>query len=495
MPTITTTMVMESLRNKVFHKKFELHDREMLWKIGRWGITGTITLDPGFLLQMLLLLILTQLLCSLVAIVTFYGIIEPETRNQRPRDSIQSLLLGYGLLAPLLLYTPYWLIQTLDIRNCLLLLNMVGSPVMATIRLNEALLAQEIPYFSRDNVGLYILYFAVPVVLDHDDYKPVNATRRQIFQKVWKVMSLFLQGTVFLSLLTEYDYKMFPSRPISSCMDLLYWGNLANNLMAASLVSVMLDLGCTFGEVVLYVLTGGWHFVNSHNDPITAATSVSDFWGKRWNQLVASILKRGVYGPMRRILPRAPAAIVTFLTSGLAHEYMLHVLSSARGPNVIANNLWRQPYQYKFGHQFTFFLWNGLLLLLEECWRGHWSLVLVKQCIPRTIRTILLMLLVLPITHWFTDEYDKSGIFRDTATAFPQIKFIPNSTPLLSHPILDDLIVQGQNWTRNWFDAATPMDVNNDGDAAVTSDFNALLWTIINGSHGAMNVTMELITP
>ncbi|KAL7568760.1 hypothetical protein ACA910_021751 [Epithemia clementina (nom. ined.)] len=480
---------MELLRDTVFSEKFELYNREPLLHIGRWGITGTISLNPLFVLQFVLTNTITQMLCALAAVIAYYGIVQLEARKQQRRGSIQSVLLGYGFILPLLLYTPYWLIQTLDIRNCLLLMNMVGSPSLAIMRLNETLFARELPYFARTNVGFFALYFAVPIVLDHDNYKPTYSTMRQFLQKLGKVGSLFVQAMFFLSLLSAFDYRIFPSRPFSTWIDFLYWGNLANNFMAASVVSVTLDLGCTFGEVILTALTG-LQFVNSHDYPISAATSVSNFWGQRWNRLVSTSLKRGVYGPMRRILPRAPAAILTFLMSGFAHEYMLFVLCAARGPEVVANNLARQPYQHQLGHQFAFFLWNGLLLVFEECWRGHWSQKIVKQCVPKQIRTILIMLLVLPVTHLFTDEYDECGIFRDIETIFPQIRLVPNSTPLLSHPILDDIFVQGQNWSRNWFDGASSLMEEEEDDPSSTWD------AIINESTSGVidaAATIELV--
>ena len=471
---------MEFLRDHVFDEKFEMYDREPLLRVGRWGISGTIMLHPVFIGQMLLLVVVTQLLCAVAAVVAYYGIVQRENWYQQRRDSIQSVLLGYGVLLPLLLCTPYWLIKTLDVRHCLLLINMVGSPVLAAVRLHEILLAREIPTFARKNVWLFTLYFAVPIVLDHDNVKPARVTPAQLKRRVIKMVSLFLQATLFLNLLSAFNYKIFPSRPISYWFDLLYWGNIGNNFVAASLVSVTLDLGCTFGEVALSLVTGGLHFVKSHDSPITSSTSVSVFWGRRWNRLVSTSLKRGVYGPLRRILPKAAAAILTFLTSGFAHEYMLFVLASARGPHVVANNLLRQAYHHKLGYQFTFFLWNGLLLFLEDCWRGHWSQLLVKNSLPRPLRTTLIMLLVLPITHLFTDEYDECGIFRDIETAFPRIRFIPNSTPLLSHPVLDCLIIQGHNWTRNWLDGS--MDDSPWDDLNASSVVNTAVIELIKHS-------------
>lgn len=63
------------------------------------------------------------------------------------------------------------------------------------------------------------------------------------------------------------------------------------------------------------------------NDPYLA-TSLQDFWGRRWNLMVSSILRPTVYNPIRSIFSRwfgrkwaaLPAVFSSFLVSGLMHE-------------------------------------------------------------------------------------------------------------------------------------------------------------------------------
>ncbi|KAK4484785.1 hypothetical protein RD792_007379 [Penstemon davidsonii] len=65
------------------------------------------------------------------------------------------------------------------------------------------------------------------------------------------------------------------------------------------------------------------------------ATSLQDFWGRRWNLMVTSILRPAVYLPVRSICTRIlgrrwalPAAIfATFLVSGLMHELIYYYLT------------------------------------------------------------------------------------------------------------------------------------------------------------------------
>ncbi|KAI3718637.1 hypothetical protein L6452_19516 [Arctium lappa] len=64
------------------------------------------------------------------------------------------------------------------------------------------------------------------------------------------------------------------------------------------------------------------------------ATSVQDFWGKRWNLMVSSILRPTVYHPARAIFSHlvparwvsVPAVFTTFLVSGIMHEMIFYYL-------------------------------------------------------------------------------------------------------------------------------------------------------------------------
>ncbi|KAF7151445.1 hypothetical protein RHSIM_Rhsim02G0096900 [Rhododendron simsii] len=68
------------------------------------------------------------------------------------------------------------------------------------------------------------------------------------------------------------------------------------------------------------------------------ATSLQDFWGKRWNLMVSSILHATVYVPVRSIAARAigrkwaplPATIAAFFVSGLMHELIFYYAGRLR---------------------------------------------------------------------------------------------------------------------------------------------------------------------
>ncbi|KAJ4951873.1 hypothetical protein NE237_028705 [Protea cynaroides] len=86
-------------------------------------------------------------------------------------------------------------------------------------------------------------------------------------------------------------------------------------------------------EIVLIVCSAparallGLEIEPQSNEPYFS-TSLQDFWGRRWNLMVPSILRPTVYDPTRRIVEQiygikwalATAVLAAFLVSGLMHE-------------------------------------------------------------------------------------------------------------------------------------------------------------------------------
>lgn len=73
------------------------------------------------------------------------------------------------------------------------------------------------------------------------------------------------------------------------------------------------------------------------NEPYLS-TSLQDFWGKRWNIMVTTILRPTVYDPALNISTRVlgrkwaslPAAFATFMVSALMHELIFYYLGRQR---------------------------------------------------------------------------------------------------------------------------------------------------------------------
>lgn len=59
------------------------------------------------------------------------------------------------------------------------------------------------------------------------------------------------------------------------------------------------------------------------------STSLTDFWGRRWNIMVSSILRPSVYLPVRSRCGRPAGVLATFFVSGLMHEFMFWYITLA----------------------------------------------------------------------------------------------------------------------------------------------------------------------
>ena len=144
-----------------------------------------------------------------------------------------------------------------------------------------------------------------------------------------------------------------------------------------------------------------WKSVLEVSDsPLTKSTSPSNFWGRRWNALVHIVLKGGVYIPLRRNgFSKGIAALATFVASGLLHEYVLTALAFK---GVLLDD--HSAYTPRYGYHLAFFVWNGLILILEGIFCKHPIIQWIKKTLPMPVIVAMVLMTVLPIGHWFTGK-------------------------------------------------------------------------------------------
>jgi alginate O-acetyltransferase complex protein AlgI len=148
---------------------------------------------------------------------------------------------------------------------------------------------------------------------------------------------------------------------------------------------------------VFHLLALAWQGAGIDAPPIMRApilaTSVAEFWGKRWNVAFHQIVHDLAFRPLRLKLGPAPATLVVFFLSGLVHEAVISL--PARGgyglPTIYfllqgLAVLWERS---RLGRQFGFGRgWTGWLWALA-CTAGPAGLLFHPPFITRVILPFL----------------------------------------------------------------------------------------------------------
>ncbi|KAF7000630.1 hypothetical protein CFC21_016493 [Triticum aestivum] len=82
------------------------------------------------------------------------------------------------------------------------------------------------------------------------------------------------------------------------------------------------------------------------------ASSLRDFWGRRWNLMVPGALRPSVYRPVRARLGYSAGVLATFLVSGLMHEVMFYYITLEAGTGEVT----------------AFFVLHGACVVAERRW-------------------------------------------------------------------------------------------------------------------------------
>ena len=173
-----------------------------------------------------------------------------------------------------------------------------------------------------------------------------------------------------------------------------------------------------FGENVKGYLTQPT-FLN----PLWDSASPSDFWGRKWNLMIHSVLKYGVFLPAKKFVPTKVAILVSFIMSGLIHDYVwaaifYHHTNQRDDETGICHGCFA-PTTLKLT---AFFLWNGVIILLEKPMAKLPPVAWCSTNLPRPLVSTLVLLTALPVSHWYTGDWAVGGYFDDFAIALWHIR-------------------------------------------------------------------------
>ncbi|MGN6648271.1 MAG: wax synthase family protein [Cytophaga sp.] len=191
----------------------------------------------------------------------------------------------------------------------------------------------------RSNNGLNVLQWLVfslgwfgmrPQLFEAFPSKPLNG----VMPFIWKGFSRIIIGIILL-MLSVYLQKQYSS---------VYFFNQLVMLVGLSFI-------LHFG--ILNLSTASWRFSGVDVKELFRspykATSLKEFWGKRWNMAFSEMTAIAVYKPLKFYYGISAAMIASFLVSGLLHEIAISF-----------------PVKTGYGLPFLYFVLHGFAMYAED---------------------------------------------------------------------------------------------------------------------------------
>lgn len=380
--------------------------------------------NPLFFGHIITILSLQMFVACFLSAIMYYGIVLGSSKEGV--KSISGYLIGYGLVIPTSLLLPFWLIDILDLRNVGYRMGLVCLPMTVTLRCLESMYGfVEEP--ARKSLFEYIAGSAFIVKPFRDQNQNLVPLTLEVVQRELRYHATALVSFAILFHIFEpFQWYPFPSEVQANQVWVSFdIGNLYNTFVQAFLTSTTLALSVS-GCGVLASLLSGVAFDGTITDhPMFLSTSPSNFWGRRWNSLIHTGLKQGVYKPVRwRTGNRTLASITAFVASGIYHELVWKILFTPTSAQLADGMMPYDPkcclscYCYGWhGKQMVFFCWNGILIALEYLIGEHVGKA--THFLPQWLLNHLVVVLSLPVGHLFTADLTKAGYFDSIRQALP----------------------------------------------------------------------------
>lgn len=409
---------------KFYEENFTVDDREPLVAFQIPNVDGEYNLfAPKFgpWKQLLFLSFLQSLIQIAFACFIYESIV-------KRRGSIGSFIIGWGFVIPSSLYLPFYLLDVLDLRNKLLCLSSSTAMSVIFFRCIEAMYSTS-PEFVELSMSNYCGYYRnlVPYVWSPKTKRIERITGMQLFRSFMERLSKFFALSLVLSFLIHYDFKPFEDTveltSLSITPDLLSLGHLFNSYFTALLVYLALnnlfELNA-FGENVKGSAT-----YPLFDAPLTHSKTPTEFWTKRWNHMTHRLLKGGMFEPAKLYFDNKSAMFLTFITSGLYHEYVwattFYNQKYLYDENGVCSNQ-EDCYEVTFGRVTAFFAYTGAIMLLERPMKKLAPVQWISLNLPTFVVAQLLLWIHVPVVKWYGGDWVEGGLFNDLSIMFFLVK-------------------------------------------------------------------------
>ncbi|EOA13670.1 hypothetical protein CARUB_v10026743mg [Capsella rubella] len=203
------------------------------------------------------------------------------------------------------------------------------------------------------------------------------------------MLVLAVKVAIFSMLLHFYDYKQTLHPLLLLGLYFLHLYLELEIILTLFKVLVSISLGCDLEP--------------QSNKPYLA-TSLQDFWGRRWNTIVPTILKPAVYKPMRQVSERRMSSdwalylgtLVTFTVSGLVHDLLFFYLTR----------------EMPTGQVTLFFMLQGVCLAAELAVKKKTTVTQRWQLSPAISRILTVGFVFLTGSWLMTPQLIRSGVME-----------------------------------------------------------------------------------
>jgi hypothetical protein len=136
--------------------------------------------------------------------------------NQKSSTPYSSYLLGWGVIFPLSLYIPYYLVEMLDLRNHVLKLGAMAGMGVVSFGVVEAMYGTCPPVVESASLDQYIHYYSatVPYVWNAKTQSRTRITLQQLTRNIGMFAFNFTAFSVMLSFLMHFNFKPFSADPV-----------------------------------------------------------------------------------------------------------------------------------------------------------------------------------------------------------------------------------------------------------------------------------------
>jgi len=401
--------------HNLFADKLLVDDREPIYKFTLWGEQWGLLAPKLHIWEQLLTLLLLQVFFQLLAAaINYYIFVLPRKKQQQAKHSFilqpYQYLIGWGIIIPVACAIPYQILDVLQVGNRAVKLT-VGSMVFIILFRTIEAMCNTSPPCVETSLAHYCIYYSSIVHFEWDPQtnRRKNMTMSEFGQAVGMVVFFFHFLSLLLSLELYHNFLPFADSPVTNLheyhftLDLFTWQHIANNYLLMLTVYATLNFGfrlTCLGEQMKGLVRTKPIFRN----PVFGSRSISEFWGKRWDLMIRNVLYFGVFLPVRPHVPNIVAIFLTFIVSGIMHDYswslMFHHYDDER-TNFVPT-FWKLT---------AFFVWNGIFMVLERPLAPFLSPI--GKHLPTVVVSSLLGLTALPVIHWYGGDWVTGGYFAD----------------------------------------------------------------------------------